>query len=1090
MDGTRERGFALAIVISLLTIASSLIIGFALLSNMENKKINNACHAPVRIAKQNALHALNEALAKLQAVTGQDTVATAKADILITTDPNNKHWVGVWKIDKCDETIPTAQDSKTFLTWLVSGNYTKETDSATTYTDKKSISIINPKYENIETTHVELIDTESSDNKGQYAYWIDDQSLKIQGNIYDSGDQYKDLEQKTSRTHEHYWYTKKQCQGKYGMATIPGGDECPLTQTFLSTHKHIPEEISYTNLLDASAASSHQQYLQQKFHDLTNLSLGLLTDTRNGGFRKNLRYKANGYLDEIPDGAFIFPPPTQLPEPPTTWGYLKSFFKINTDDLKPRPTLPLYRPQAGVRYEDCKLDCNTENGYTTGEISGEKKEDLGIATQYGIYPIWVEYKNYIILYYFNGYSPDNSDLNAGYYQSLRMQPEFHLENPYAYPIASSTIKIGQWSPYVANPENSDAERYQKQPTFRCKIWYNDGSSTDGLLQEYPNSENTGTQIFPFLNENPINYMRPVWEGTIKTNYPCNAAKYITLFAETSYIKTGRLKTLKTTEKNDPRDNYVNDIRFYQPELKRDEIAQSCWMESYPSPNQNDWNGTWKNDTDQWTRLCLRSTDSAGNILQQISDIEMKDDGNTTNRNTQCGDLGDKINKKIPIYLTCVSLRQNYDPGGTWHPYNQQGASVRPFIEANPCAPISCRTAHQDDAKTISNFQDYTPGNWSWDAHWLCLLDANNPTPQTTDHAILDDYSAFRNILDLPQKDYKLLNLGFLQHMNVGCFSYHPTYAFGNSYQNPHIPREKFFQDTGEIAGSTWPSHYKVEMLYDYSYCLNRALWDSYFIASNNEGEGFYLLNPRQKAFNKANRDNILSFNNAAENMAIHGAFNVNSTSTNAWAAFLGSTAGTITGNENWIEYSRIQTIQSNDNAGMRQLELKHANEIATHVVEQIKLRGVAGSIGEFVNRKLNSKATNDNKLGLTGAIQAAIDKTTHNSGVGQAWIPSGRTKEWFDDEASTGYFWAGKPGYLTQADVLQSIATPLCARGDTFCIHTYGNAIDKQGTTLAEVRCEAIVQRLPELLDQTNEQLGRKYKILAMKWITPPPRDN
>jgi hypothetical protein len=283
------------------------------------------------------------------------------------------------------------------------------------------------------------------------------------------------------------------------------------------------------------------------------------------------------------------------------------------------------------------------------------------------------------------------------------------------------------------------------------------------------------------------------------------------------------------------------------------------------------------------------------------------------------------------------------------------------------------------------------------------------------------------------------------------------------------------------------------MLYDYSYCLNRALWDSYFIASTGQQvTQAILINPRQKAFTgtddtTAIQNAVHSFQYAAENIAIHGAFNVNSTSQNAWTAFLGSTAGNFSENETYAEYSRIQTLNNTTDVGLCQLLPKQVQSLATEVVKQIKLRGVAGSIGEFVNRKLIAKGSDPNNLGLKGALQAAIDGANINSSSGGATMTSNRKKDWFDDEAASGPFWACKPGYLTQADILQSTATTLCARGDTFCIYAYGNALDASGKIEAETRCEAIVQRLPELIDPSNPDLGRKYKILAMKWITLPP---
>jgi hypothetical protein len=224
-------------------------------------------------------------------------------------------------------------------------------------------------------------------------------------------------------------------------------------------------------------------------------------------------------------------------------------------------------------------------------------------------------------------------------------------------------------------------------------------------------------------------------------------------------------------------------------------------------------------------------------------------------------------------------------------------------------------------------------------------------------------------------------------------------------------------------------------------------------------------------------------------MAIHGAFNVNSTSKDAWVAFLGSTMSNF-GDPTKAEYSRIQAHASPDNViemmGLRQLDQTQVQSLAEKVVEQIKLRGVAGSIGEFVNRKLIAKNNDTHGLGLKGALQTAIDGTTINSGYGGPTAISDRNRTWFDDEAASGPFCACKSGYLTQADILQSTATTLCARGDTFCIYTYGNALDASGNIEAETRCEAIVQRLPELVDSSDPELGRRYKILAIKWITPP----
>jgi hypothetical protein len=264
-------------------------------------------------------------------------------------------------------------------------------------------------------------------------------------------------------------------------------------------------------------------------------------------------------------------------------------------------------------------------------------------------------------------------------------------------------------------------------------------------------------------------------------------------------------------------------------------------------------------------------DSNGKILQQICDVEMKHEKinmSTTgsDRNTLAENLSSHYNKLLPLYLICAGLRKNSSPTSDYgHQYTPTNLGVHPFVEGNPRAPFSCRNARQDDLTSPSYFANFIPGNWSWNAHWLGLGDGNNTdyfSQERKNHVSFSDYSALRNLFDLPHSTHRIVNLGFLQHMNVGCFSYHPSYAFGNSYQNPWIPREKFFQENTPIGGSPWPSHNRVEMLYDYSYCLNRALWDSYFYASYDSNLKM-LLNHHHKAFMGTTDGELLSFTDAA-----------------------------------------------------------------------------------------------------------------------------------------------------------------------------------------------------------------------------------
>ncbi|QJE98720.1 hypothetical protein [Luteolibacter luteus] len=98
-----------------------------------------------------------------------------------------------------------------------------------------------------------------------------------------------------------------------------------------------------------------------------------------------------------------------------------------------------------------------------------------------------------------------------------------------------------------------------------------------------------------------------------------------------------------------------------------------------------------------------------------------------------------------------------------------------------------------------------------------------------------------------------------------------------------------------------------------------------------------------------------------------------------------------------------------------------------------------------------------------------------------------------------GFRSTGIPGWITQADVLQIIGPVISARSDTFRIRAYGESLDPNtGTPVARAWCEAIVQRMPEYVDGSdemtergteltpvNEKFGRRFQTVSFKWLSP-----
>lgn len=198
--------------------------------------------------------------------------------------------------------------------------------------------------------------------------------------------------------------------------------------------------------------------------------------------------------------------------------------------------------------------------------------------------------------------------------------------------------------------------------------------------------------------------------------------------------------------------------------------------------------------------------------------------------------------------------------------------------------------------------------------------------------------------------------------------------------------------------------------------------------------------------------------------------------------------------------------------------------LAEAIVDEVKARGPFLSLSDFVNRKLVNDS--DPLLahhGLSGPLQAALDRVIN---VDLAKIPeyavvpanADRNPVYHSQKPSLKeHLGSGKiyesdgsevkgtsassassiPGWIRQGDLLQSLAPVLSSRSDTFIVRTYGSHQHPlTGERLSEVYLEAIVQRMPEYVDQTdsadtlNEDLssinasaGRKFRIIGYRFL-------
>lgn len=419
----------------------------------------------------------------------------------------------------------------------------------------------------------------------------------------------------------------------------------------------------------------------------------------------------------------------------------------------------------------------------------------------------------------------------------------------------------------------------------------------------------------------------------------------------------------------------------------------------------------------------------------------------------------------------------------------------------------------------------------------------------------------------------LVSLGGLQFANVGLYGHMPALAIGHSLASPYIRRDRVYEFFQNYTPNWSPSGYgNARIFYDLSYLCNQVLWDRYFFSSyaraydaeddsynGTPGDSFdrafvsggsaiqSLPNPRMqlyhpiesvsqikdKLFDTAGSPLDLAYERSAENLMVKGSFNVHSTSVQAWKAVLSSAraiaiyrSGETTATSSAPDRTPLARIQEPIAAafdserddhleaagwgGFAALSDAQVEALALAIVSEIKLRvaargAVYTSMADFVNRSL----AND-RFGLAGLLQAAIDK----SGINTAFSHASIQVDANDLRSSLGNFpfpenildgdeaarsaATSATGHIMQGDLLQAIGSFATLRSDSFRIRSYGEVLDPvtQEPT-GRAWCEAIVQRVPDPVQpsdpdpqnaaywqaQDQDFLGRQFKMIYFRWL-------
>lgn len=366
-----------------------------------------------------------------------------------------------------------------------------------------------------------------------------------------------------------------------------------------------------------------------------------------------------------------------------------------------------------------------------------------------------------------------------------------------------------------------------------------------------------------------------------------------------------------------------------------------------------------------------------------------------------------------------------------------------------------------------------------------------------------------------------------------------------------------------------PDEFESDDYLDHSFQSNRALWDSWYLSSAVQRQALHhdekrtrrevfqgFVDPDPSTFRPLPNPNFshhLSSTDDPEAMLFDGngddlkpeaqdrvaslmmverAFNVNSTSVEAWKAMFGAlneammavyedpsqslssvqaegvgVSGLLAafgGEDAAFDESILSQPGSQKQwKGFRELSEEEVTSLAEAMVEEVKKRGPFLSMADFINRRLSD----DKDLALRGALQAALDATVNSTLLGAVDRVAGSDGQSFAfPEAMELPKSLLGPAHVHQADLLTAIGSRLSVRSDSFVVRAYGESLDSSGQVVGQAWCEAEVQRYPDYVDpadpayaaeelnardvpeltaQANKDFGRRFQLKSFRWLSP-----
>ena len=1160
---SNQQGFALIATISVMVLLVMISLAMLQLSTITIRSSSQA--AAQMEARANARLALMLAIGDLQKHAGQDQRVTATAEILDSKpatpamdDVNQPYWTGVWKTGAAPldvgatpqrkislgATSPTISDKASSGHWLVSNpNPSGSTQlnpstyaGATTGTTQQAVVVAKAQGAvptDVSVPLVNIYGSSATNPVGRYGYWVADEGVKAKLNLVDPTFGAADT---TTTGQAHFLAPQANAIHKIdGLVADPGKD-------FRSENTAAELDTTITTgtigLLPTSPADLE---LNRFMPDVTAYSRGVLANVKNGGLKKDLTaaFETPGGFDSLTANhgygkKAVYRNFQDFTVPySSVFGAEAPYYEGITDSL-PWATLYAY-------YNIYKSSMAVPSGYATDATTTPATTGSLSQLPLTVTPRVVSLTNGSQNGKYGGLVPEviahRTDIALESYKSgnqwklrLRYLPQLVLHNPYNCRIETANFVFQR--------------RYY---SFYHKITVKVGGvqvAKDILL----NQTTAGAKRYPLRNKaGECDVLEPgetrVFGMEADVQKP-NLQSAINFAALTSgpnlTMDFGQWADLTTTTGGPAYAGTVDPDAMVEVSISPNNSIATGAADTFISPPNK-----WPNR--HGSRMFLTDGPKVTFPRGTWAKIPI---GSLTNPRIVIGFFirkkGLNPSNSIKTYTngsTSVPLFHGNAPYFT--PFdNVQGVAWEEFYVSPFGVPYTSESEVQTIRQGTSGPWETTFGDGSVGA----------PGAGTSRHVIRD----------VPNQP--LVSIGQFMHMPTLVFSVSNNFPFGfrdtgsmfigGSLANPFVSTGANLQEN--INGSIWWKN----LIYDDSFLANDTLFDRFFLSTvppasldanaPQQWKDFNNANPessaklsspplpnsRIKPLGKNGTEPLLSdlrdFDKAAANLMLDGAFNVNSTSVNAWRAMLSSLSGndmrvfkSETGQAGSISAAdlknpipRFWSASTSGNVnetwdGNRALSDSEITDLATRIVEQVKLRGPFLSMADFLNRRLGTAGP----LTLAGCLQAAIDHTSINSAVKSSGTlvnatgsgmrltssvsaPPVIAENLKDGAGNPLNSTVGMPGYLMQQDIVQAFSPAMTVRSDTFVIRAYGESLNPQtGASRSKAWIEAVVQRVPEFVQNAddpnpetelasltsliNQTLGRHFKVVGFRWLSP-----